>query len=230
MIGIRTKPWRFHLFGFPVQVDLSFFLIALILGLRRSDLTLLAIWVAVVFVSVLAHELGHAAMGKRYGMFPRIELYSGGGLTWWQNPTYPPGVWHQPGYPSHTQKIAISLAGPITGFIIGGIVWWVRQLITPYMLPWHIRVLMSDLMWVNVGWGILNLLPVLPLDGGNVMRSAIHHSRGYDDDVLPLKISCVAGIIVAGAALFIGLVWGAVLFGWFAYINYQQLQHKGFPY
>jgi hypothetical protein len=58
------------------------------------------------------------------------------------------------------------------------------------------------------------------------MRSAIHHVKGYDDEVLPRKISFVAGIIASCAAFFVGLPFGTILFAWFAYINYQQLQHK----
>ncbi len=75
---------RFRILGFPVHVQPFFLLVAALLGGMRNDLTLILIWVAVVFVSVLAHELGHALVARAYGQQPSILLYSMGGLTSFQ--------------------------------------------------------------------------------------------------------------------------------------------------
>ena len=56
---------RFRILGFPVYVHPFFFLVAALLGGMQNDLTLILVWVAVVFVSVLAHELGHALLHKQ---------------------------------------------------------------------------------------------------------------------------------------------------------------------
>lgn len=214
---IQSKAFSFQIFDFPVRVDLSFFLMALILGSGRSDLTFIAIWVLVVFISVLAHELGHAFVARKYGLHPWIELYSGGGLTW-----------HQVGARlSHIEEIALSLAGPGVGFLIGAVVWWIGKMLPYAVISRNLRVLMFDLVWVNIGWGIINLLPILPLDGGNVMRVIVQKIRGCQDERLPLKISIGFGVALFLLALVSRMFFGAILSGWFTYRNYQQLQNMG---
>ncbi len=216
---IQSKAFTFHVFDFPVRVDLSFFLMALILGSRgtSNDLTLLAIWIAVVFVSILAHELGHAFVARKYGLHPWIELYSGGGLTW-----------HQSGSSlSHVEEIVLSLAGPAAGFLVGTVVWFIRGILPPSFVSLYLAYIIFDLLWVNIGWGIINLLPILPLDGGNVMRVIVQRIRGYRDERLPLMISIGFGVAVFLLALYYRMIWGAILSAWFTYRNYQQLQNMG---
>ncbi len=70
---------RFRLAGFPVEIHPSFFILAVLLGLGAGDVRLILLWVAVVFVSILTHELGHAIVGRSYGLQPQIRLYSMGG-------------------------------------------------------------------------------------------------------------------------------------------------------
>ncbi len=202
--------WRFVLLGYPVAVDHSFwFVVALIASRRPLDLVL--VWVAVVFVSVLVHELGHATVARRYGLGPRIELYSMGGLTTFEQPRrLTPG-----------RGILLSLAGPLFGFALGGLVYAGSGLLPATAHPFA-RVALGDLVWVNFGWGLLNLLPLLPLDGGNVMRRSIEWVRKRPDDVLALRVS----MIVAGAAtlwaLHAELFLAAFLAAYLAYMNYQE--------
>jgi stage IV sporulation protein FB len=66
--------------GFPVRIEATFFLLAAILGQGRSGELILA-WIAVVFVSILVHELGHAFSLRAFGDTPRITLHAFGGLT-----------------------------------------------------------------------------------------------------------------------------------------------------
>lgn len=219
---LPSKAFAFQIFGFSVRVDFSFFLMTAILGSSGTDLMLLFIWIAVVFVSVLAHEFGHAAMGKHYGLQPRIELYSGGGLTWWDHPAWGNSFASRP--LSHFQNIAISLAGPIVGFIIGIAALLMTRTVPIYTFSPYMRVVVLDVIWVNIGWGILNLLPILPMDGGNVMRSIVQYLRRNDDETLPLKISIGVGIAIGILAFMSDMIWGAILCGWFTYNNYQQLR------
>jgi stage IV sporulation protein FB len=224
----QTKFLNFQLFGFPVQVDAYFFLMTVVLGSRGSNNLLLLIgWTAVVFVSILLHELGHAFVGRKYGHNPWIELYAGGGLTH--------GITEARAYTLYwrdlkvtsrspvVENVAISLAGPAAGFVLGGLIWFFWQELGSIHASWYLRVIIWDLIWVNIGWGLLNLIPMLPLDGGNIMRAIVLHVRAGDER-LPLQISVGVGVVVGVLALLSGSLWGALLCGWFTYQNYQRLQ------
>ncbi len=210
----NARGFNFHLFGFPVHIDPFFFLLAAILGGSQTDLTQMALWIVVVFVSVLVHELGHAFTGRQYGLSPAIELYTGGGLTWWQASRRL----------SHFEEFSISLAGPAIGLLVA-IAAWMLQLRLPLTeATRNLHIILIELRWVNIVWSILNLLPMLPLDGGNIMRVIVQKIRGYNDERLPLLISIGTGIVIFLLALSRGSLWGMMLCGWFTYRNYQQLQ------
>ena len=72
---------RFILFGFPIRVSPLFWLIAILLGSSSGDPLQILIWVLVVFVSIVVHELGHALAFRRYGLASQIILHFSGGLT-----------------------------------------------------------------------------------------------------------------------------------------------------
>ncbi|MFO0669388.1 MAG: M50 family metallopeptidase [Polyangiaceae bacterium] len=155
----------FRLGNIPVRVHLVFFFMALMLGGGRPGPGLVS-WVVVVFVSVLLHELGHALVGRAFGLAPEIDLHGMGGLTsWTSGPRLGP-------FPF----ILISLAGPLTGIVLGAIV-WALAVRTPALSPMA-AVVADQFVSVNVYWGILNLIPMLPLDGGNVMARVLDRLTG----------------------------------------------------
>ena len=209
---------RFRLLGFPVSVDPSFFLLAIFLGLGGRDFRLVAVWVGVVFVSILLHELGHAVAGRAFGLEPRIHLYSMGGLTSWRSARSLP----------HNRNIVISLAGPAAGFAMGLFILWLRSAlpVRDSLLLW---VAVQDLLWVNVGWGLVNLLPILPLDGGNVMRSVVQAYRGDHDERTPRLVSIVTGALICLFALWARVFWGAFLAGLFTFMNVAALKQQRLP-
>src|SRR5207248_10491992 len=86
-----------------------------------EDLPVLALWILVVFVSVLVHEMGHAVVGKALGGHPEIQLERLGGVTYPNLPTPP----------SALSQIGLSLAGPIAGLIPGAAGWAIERYATP---------------------------------------------------------------------------------------------------
>src|SRR5512143_986284 len=81
---------RFTLGGIPIRVHPLFWIIALLFGLADSNLVHLVLWIVIVFVSILIHELGHALVMRLYGQPCFIVLHAAGGLTvpedrWWGN-------------------------------------------------------------------------------------------------------------------------------------------------
>jgi Zn-dependent protease len=188
---------RFRVGSIPVDVQPSFFLACAFLAMRRS-LTDIAIWVAVCFVSVLIHELGHALAIARFGGEPSVLLYQGGGLTFGDQSDTP---W---------RSIAVSVAGPAAGFLLAGVVFLLARSHPPQGLAQQVH---ADLIYANVWWGLFNLLPMLPLDGGNAFESLLElrwPARARFWAELMSVLTCTA---VAGAALFYGYMLLVVMVG-----------------
>lgn len=234
---------RFSIAGIPVRVHPLFWLIALLFG-ASGDLIQLPIWVFVVFVSILIHELGHALAMRRYGQPSRIILHFAGGLTvpepvsWgsrWANVALQPN-----------QEIFISLAGPGAGFLLAALVavgttlsggsiitnWLFGVIPLPVaaLMPIGGRIMglfVTMLLWVNVFWGLINLLPVYPLDGGNVSRYLLLQADPINGVRKSLWISVIVGGLVAVAGLLIlRSIYMAFLFGLLAFQSFQSLQGR----
>jgi len=214
----------FRAFGVPTTVQLSHFLGALMFGfwiLQSNYPQLIVIWIAIVFVSVLVHELGHAFAMKRYGLEPEITLYMFGGLT----STTSRGMSRL----TRPQRIFISFAGPGAGFLLGGIVYAIVTF-APIPLPTSTlgRVAVGQtinwLLFVNFGWGILNLVPVSPLDGGHILEDIMGPRR----ERLTYKVMIVAAIAVSAYVVSTGdYIFIVVIMGIGAYQAYQRLQMIG---
>jgi membrane-associated protease RseP (regulator of RpoE activity) len=204
---------RFKLFQIPVTVEPLFFVLVVFLGIRRNQIDLIVIWVAVVFVSILVHELGHAFAGRRLGMAPAIRLHGLGGQT----------EWIAPQRLGRLQQIGISFAGPFAGFLLAGGVYLAQPLFA--QAPnWRFGVAYYDLLWVNIGWGILNLLPILPMDGGRILQMALHTYLNRDDDYWPYLISTGGSALAGVFALLLGYYWAAFLASWFCYSGFQVVR------
>jgi Zn-dependent protease len=217
------KPlFQFHVGSIPVQVHPWFLLTAAMLGAGGStQLVPLLVWVAVVFVGVLLHELGHALTGKAFGLEPEIDLLAFGGLTSWRG-----GGRSAMGT---AKRVAISVAGPFTGIAIGGATWlYQRSLMDSGNMPSSgVWLLLSDIWFVNFFWGVVNLLPILPLDGGNVLFAVAQKvTRGSGE-----RPARTISLVVAGAiglyCVSRGMIFNAVFAGLFALQNFQALRALG---
>jgi Zn-dependent protease len=207
---------NFSLFGIPVRVHPFFWVLSAILGWNAHDPKSTVLWVACVFVSILIHELGHALTAKAYGWPPHIVLYSFGGYASFQ-PTY--------GYTTG-RSVHISFAGPGAGFVFYGVVraieyWLVQQEVE---LSRYTFMALRYLEFINLWWGLVNLLPVYPLDGGRISRDLISHWRPRDGYDLSLKLSLVVAAGVAAYLFSLHQTYNALLFGALAFENLQTLQ------
>ncbi|TWT77730.1 Peptidase family M50 [Posidoniimonas polymericola] len=220
---------HFRLFGFPVRVHPFFWLICLLLsggGEPRSVL----IWIVAVFASIVVHELGHAFAQRHYGGRSRIVLYGMGGLAIGEGVRDTP--WRQ---------VLISLAGPFAGFLLATLLY---LLLVATGVPAEVRFtplprvvvaqidslfaneLLRNLFYINIMWGILNLAPIYPLDGGRVSRELftmwLPPHRGV---IASLWVSVLCAVALGGYLFTLGGgLWSLLLFGMLAYNNYQMLQ------
>jgi membrane-associated protease RseP (regulator of RpoE activity) len=228
---------NFRLFGFPVRVHPLFWVGAVIFGADYLQLGLvyLLIWVGVVFVSILVHELGHALAYRLFGTGSHVILYVFGGLAVpWSSVA---GRW---------RRVVVYLAGPGAGFVLCAAVYVSNEYFgwadPRRSLP--LFVLYFSLYGVNLYWGVLNLLPVFPLDGGRVSqevcsavsrrngdRIALEISVGFAGLVCLYSLACLVEARQGGGWLSDlprwfprGSLWTAILFGLLAYQSFLLLQ------
>src|SRR5262249_8193181 len=149
----------------PVRVHPLFWLFTAILGwdFLREGFAELLIWVACCFLSILLHEFGHVWMGRAFGAQDSyIVLYSFGGLAVRSNDLR-----------QRWQRIAVSLAGPGIQLVLYGLIQlglWSLSEEQLLRIPRGAGLAIGLLMFINLVWALFNLLPVWPLDGGQVSR------------------------------------------------------------
>ena len=202
----------FRLGRVPVQVELTLFIIVALLGLGSGATPLeLAVWVGIVFVSVLVHEMGHALAFLRFGHQPRVLLHGFGGLTSSEGgPLLSPG-----------RNLVVSLAGPAAGLALGAAAFATERLLGPGTAL--AQRTLTQIVWVSVVWGAFNLLPVLPLDGGQstvAFLDIVTRGRGLRP---ALVVSIVVGIAVTIAAVTYQFLFAALFMGMFTFRNIASL-------
>ena len=203
-----------RIFGVPIKIEISFFILAAFLASSRaSEPALLIEWLLVAFFSVLIHELGHALAARAFGLSPTIRLYAMGGLTYLNGDAS-----------INTGKnLVISLAGPAVGFVTGGIVFGLGAVFPISIRSFVLFSAYHDLIWVNVGWGLFNILPMLPLDGGRVLVAIEEGVLRRRNQVIAHAISLLFALSIFLWALSASRGWIAILGVWFAYSNGQYL-------
>lgn len=224
--GTTQYDLRFSVMGIPVRVHPMFWLVAVLLGSAIPELSLVAIWVGCLFVSILVHELGHALAARSFGWPPDIIMYGFGGLA-----RYSPGH----GY-TRRRAIWITFAGPLAGFALFAVVYcadlWIRAGQAEDQ-QWAITLMSSNaarsvsfaiqqLMWINLVWGLVNLLPVFPLDGGQICLELLNGRNNHAGRIRAHQIGMVAAGLMALHMFFnMNSIWGGLMFGSFAYDNYR---------
>lgn len=223
---------NFTLLGVPVRVHPLFWFFAAILGMNLREPMLVAMWVAVVFVSIVVHEFGHVLAFRYFGIPSYVVLHSFGGLA----------IPRRAGRWSTWEQIAISAAGPAAGFALVGVMLLFLKLggmqveldyAPPInfglaiggLKPRNLRIICFLLFEVNIYWGIMNLLPVFPLDGGQIARAILEHSDRRSGLVKSLWLSIYVAALVAVYAFFKSEdQFLGIMFCILAYSNYQVLQ------
>jgi Zn-dependent protease len=224
--------FNFSLFGVPVRVEPMFWVLSLLLGINLEEPVLVMIWIAAVFVSILVHEFGHVYAMRLYGWSSHVVLHSFGGLAIQDTPA-----------PRTTEaQVLISFAGPLAGFSLAlGLVYLIRfaggDVNLHYFAPLGIfpeisgfsndklRSFCYFLLEVNIYWGLMNLLPVLPLDGGQIARAVLMHQDRHAGLTRALWLSVfVAGAVAAYAMLQTKDFYLGLMFAYMGYTNFQAVQ------
>jgi Zn-dependent protease len=215
---------RLRLFGFPVHLDFSFVIIMGILGYYPADtqqetIRNLVIWLLITPFAVLSHELGHAFAARAAGAgTPEIALAGFGGVT----------SYSTPGPLSRARSLGISLAGPAVGLVLGSVLWAVYLGVSDDFASsdWRDQALRIGI-FTCLGWSVLNLLPVLPLDGGQAMRELLPGSPQVRTQRAAAVSVVVAAIVAVVAYTQFGQPFIALFMAFFAVSNVLALRESG---
>ena len=168
-----------------------------------------------LFASVLAHELAHSFVALAKGLQVRsITLFIFGGASNLGADTERPG-----------DEFQVSIAGPLMSLLIGGLAMLAWRSMAPdssrEAQPVH--ALLFYLGWMNVGVGLFNLLPGLPLDGGRVLRSIVWQATGNMDRATTIasRAGQVVGWLIVAYGVYMMISRGSILSGlWLALIGW----------
>lgn len=211
---------QFKLFGFPVRIQWMFWLLCAFLGMGylqtggRFGFVMLFILTGTVLVSILWHELGHAFYRKKFGApYSEITLWGMGGLC------------GGPGNFTKKESIMISFGGPLFNFVLGGLIFLLT--FTPLIGNPYVAGFVGIGLTVNFVWGFLNLLPILPLDGGRIFEAIMSNKN----PVIVPRVGFILAVMIAVLALLTTRIWATIIFALIAMENWKMIQarrYRGF--
>lgn len=202
---------HFSLFGFPVTIHWMFWVITAMLfggfeARTPEQFQFLILSMVAAFLSVLIHELGHAFLMRRYGARASILLHSMGGLAF-ADRSFTRG-----------KSIIVSLAGPMVEIVCGLVIW--ELLRKGIGGPNAVKFFLVQFAFISIYWGLINLIPIYPLDGGHIMV----HVLGPRLIKVSLIISIVCAIAIGVLFFFSGNYFGGLVLGYIAFENVKRLQ------
>ncbi len=208
---LPTRQGSFHLFrfaGIDVFLHWSWFLVVVYAISLRATVYTSLVWNVLEYVAlfaiVLTHEFGHSLACQQVGgQADQIVLWPLGGVAY-VNPPPRPGatLW----------SIA---AGPLVNVALIPVLTFLRVviglLIDPLAMP-NLHTFLYTIWWVNLALLIFNLLPIYPLDGGQILRSLLWFPLGRARSLLVTSMIGFVGVIALVAlAVFVHSVWLGIM-------------------
>lgn len=211
---------RIHLgsiLGTTITLDFSFLILIVFFVLsdiQRAGARYALLWVPVLFISILFHELAHAAMIGIFGYGPSHVVLEGiGGVTINERRARP---W---------QDLLISAAGPGSSFLLA---WAITRVYVSFPIAQRdpfLFALLPLLARANVWWGVFNCFPVSPLDGSGVVRNFL---RMFLNEriafVIAVWVSMITGAGLAIYGLMAKWIFLSLLMLWYVRNSYMQWQ------
>lgn len=228
---------KFRLLGIPVRVSPWFWVVTALLGWQSNDAIGVVIWIGCVFVSILVHEFGHGLTARRLvRQQPAVILHGMGGLCVYDREHRSP--WG---------RVAVLAMGPGAGFLFAGVIALVGAVlfgvVPAYRPPMgvgfrpinpekFIRLAQNprvfeiyfQLLFINIVWGLFNLLPIFPLDGGQLAASFLSMHDRREGQRRAFIVSFVTAALLAIWSYQKGSTYNAFFLGYLALMNFQFLQ------
>jgi membrane-associated protease RseP (regulator of RpoE activity) len=206
---------RFTFFGMPVEIQPWFWVIMALLGTNfgssvsgGNEALMIALFVIAGALSIFVHELGHALTGKMFKARPFIVLHGFGGYAAFPGSHF-----------TRMQSFLVTAAGPAVQIVLGVLAF--AALFVLKDLSESFQYFIGFLFSVSIFWALLNLIPVYPLDGGQMMAAMLGPQRRK----LCLQISI--GVAITTSILmfkFSPFLFMPIFMLYFAYQNYQELK------
>jgi Zn-dependent protease len=228
MQGRTRSGWQVgSIFDIPLIIDSSWLFVVGLLALSnglawQADYPAWATWQAwsaglamalLLFGSVLVHELGHSLVAKSQGTkVNSITLFLFGGIASIDEEARTPG-----------KAFQVAIAGPLVSLALFGILTSLSHLFVAQSV-W--QVLSGDLARMNLVLALFNLIPGLPLDGGQVLKAAVWKATGsrFKGVHWAARTGQILGWFAVTLGLLIGILGGVggfwiALLGWFGLRN-----------
>lgn len=204
--------------GVPITISFWYLIIVAWNGLRSGP-EVGVLWFMVLTISLLVHEFGHAMFAKRYRLNPSVRLELWGGSCAHDRAD------------SDAEDAMILIAGPAAGMLLGLMFWGIRWALLHFSVEAYLSspviiLGLEFMIYVNVFWTVINLLPIWPLDGGRLFRlAALRFTTPLKAERITHSIGIALSVGLIGYALTIGfsrfaIVLGAVV----AWMNFQALR------
>jgi Zn-dependent protease len=209
---------RLHLgtiLGTTIAIDFSFVILVAFFVFSSLDtygMPTALLWAPVLLISVLFHELAHAAaIGLLGHGSSEIVLEGIGGVTINARRSK---AW---------EDMIISAAGPLASFLLAYLITLLGNNVAYFGRDPFFRGLLPLLRWANIVWGFFNLLPVIPLDGSGVVRNFLRlFLREHLAFVISIWLSLVTAAVVIAYSLLIRLWFLALLLAWYGWMSWQR--------
>lgn len=195
----------------PIFIHPFFWVLAALIGFLYGGFSLYGLlWIVIVFISVLFHEMGHAITARWFKQTPKISLVALGGLTSYEGKDL-----------NFYQQFLIVLNGPIFGLLLflGSFFILSANLFQNSYIIYFFTVMKV----VNFFWSVANLVPVLPLDGGQLLRIVFEGIFGTKGFRIAVFLSMIFAIAIALTALvfYQYFIVVAIIFFLFAFQNFE---------
>lgn len=175
--------------GIPVSVSPWYLALLVWFVASPGDTTAGLVWGVAVTVSLLIHEFGHALVARHFGLQPSVLLHGWGGLCSHLIPD------------TDAKSAAVTAAGPLAGLLAWAVVLIVASASGP--IYGYGGYFVHSMLYVNGVWSLVNLAPIIPLDGGQLFRLGLRRRLS------PRRaeaVSLAVSLPLLGAAV----VWAAV--------------------
>jgi Zn-dependent protease/predicted transcriptional regulator len=208
----RRSWWTWNLgriAGIPIRMHLTLLVLLvwiassyMLQGLGFGATALGLVLVLTIFAIIVVHELGHALVARRYGIGTRdIMLLPVGGIA---------SLERMPDKPK--QELAVAIVGPLINLALAGILFigiiatgGTTRISEATTIGGAIA---TQLMWINIGLALFNLIPAFPMDGGRVLRALLAMRMGHDRAT---DIAARLGRYFAVAIAIVGIFYNPLL-------------------